>query len=401
MDGLTTLAAVRLVVVLIVASVAAAVVARRVGLPDSVAFVLVGLLAGVAVPAVPLAITPELVLAVLLPGLVFEAAYRLHYEDLRASIGAVVFLAVPGVLLSAAIIGALLSLATGLRLELALVVGAMVSATDPAAVVAIFSRLRAPRRLVTIVDAESLLNDGTGLVAFALAVAAVTGHVGLVDGAWTFLRVITLSVAIGAAIGAAAAWSIVRLADDVLRVSVSVVAAYGAYLVADAVGLSGVIASVLAGIVLGNYGRRLGLSADAEQALDAVWGVLAFVLTALIFILVGLAIGPSGLLGAIGPIAWGTLAVLLARALVVFGVIGGGSRLFQRPDARLPRAWLQLLFWAGLRGGVATAAALSLPAGFPERPLLQQITFGIVIATLFVQGSTARWVVGRVLPAGR
>jgi CPA1 family monovalent cation:H+ antiporter len=116
-------------------------------------------------------VTPELVLVVLLPGLVFEAAYRLHWDDLRRSYGSIAFLAVPGVLLSAGIVAAGLALTTGLRPELAFVAGAIVSATDPAAVVATFTKLGAPRRLVAVVDAESLLNDGTGLAAFAIAVA--------------------------------------------------------------------------------------------------------------------------------------------------------------------------------------------------------------------------------------
>ena len=395
-DGQTTLAAVRAVVLLLGLSAAAAVAGRRIGLPDAVAFVLVGLAAAVVAPALPVAITPELVLAVLLPGLVFEAAYRLHAEDLRPALGPLVFLAVPGVLLSAVIVAAVLAAATGLRWELALVVGTMVSATDPAAVTATFARLGAPRRLGALVDAESLLNDGTGLVAFALAVAAVGGSVGAGDAALRFVVTVGLSVAAGAAIGALAARVIVRLGDALLQVTVSVVAAYGAYLAADAVHLSGVIASVLAGIVLGNYGRRLGLTAEAERALDAVWSFLAFLLGALIFVLVGLATGPSGLLAAAAPIDWGTLAVLLARAAVVYGVIGGASRL--RPAAARPlRGWLTVVFWAGLRGAVATAAALALPLDVPERVLLQRITFGIVLATLVFQGATAGPVLRRAL----
>ena len=151
--------------------------------PGPVAFVVAGAIASVVVPRLALVVTPDLVLAVLLPGLVFEAAYRLHWEDLRRSSGAIAFLAVPGVLISAGIVAVVLTLATGLRLDLAFVVGAMVSATDPAAVVATFTSLRAPRRLVAIVDAESLLNDGTSLVAFAIAIIVVTRSIGLPEAA--------------------------------------------------------------------------------------------------------------------------------------------------------------------------------------------------------------------------
>lgn len=401
-DGQTTLVLVRAAVALLAVAVAAALVARRIGLPDAVAFVAVGLLAPLVVPSLPFAVTPELVLAVLLPGLVFEAAYRLHYDDLRRSFGAITFLAIPGVLVSAAIVAVVLSLATGLRADLAFVVGAMVSATDPAAVVSTFAKLRAPRRLIAIVDAESLLNDGTGLVVFAISLQVVTAGVRAEEAVGTFVAAIVLSTAVGAAFGAAAAAAIVRLEDHVLQVALSVVAAYGAYLVAAAIGLSGVIATVIAGIVLGNYGRHIGLAPRTEVAMDEVWEFIAFALGGSIFLLVGVAIGPAGVVAALGPVVWGTLAVFGARAVVVYGLIGGAVRALRgrRRAPDLPLAWLHLLFWAGLRGAVATAAALSLPSAFPERELLLRITFGIVIATLVIQGTTAGWLLRRALPRG-
>ena len=373
---------------------------RRLGVLGPIAFVLVGVALSAAVPELRVVVTPELVLVVLLPGLVFEAAYRLHWEDLRRSYAAIAFLAVPGVLISAAVVAVVLAVGTGLRPELAFVVGAMLSATDPAAVVATFTKLRAPRRLIAIVDAESLLNDGTGLVVFAIAVAAVTRGVGPLEAIWLFGVTIAGSVVLGALAGLAAALVVVSAPGRVLPVVISLVTAYGTYLAAAAEGLSGVLASVLAGIVLGNYGRRIGLTDATERALDAVWEPLAAVLTALIFLAVGIAIGASGALSALGPIAWGLLAVLGGRALVVYGLIGGAiAVLGRRPVAPdLPAGWLHPLFWAGLRGGVATAAALSLPLDFPERELLQRITFGIVVVTLLVQGSTAGWLVRRVAP---
>ena len=373
---------------------------RRLGVPGPIAFVLLGLALSAAAPPVRLLVTPELVLGVLLPGLVFEAAYRLHWDDLRRSYGSIAFLAVPGVLLSAAMVAAGLAITTGIRPELAFVAGAIVSATDPAAVVATFTKLRAPRRLVAVVDAESLLNDGTGLVAFAIAVAAVTRGIGLGQAAWLFVATVAGSVALGAVAGLAGAFAVVR-ARRALAVALTVAAAYGTYLAAAAIGLSGVLASVIAGIVLGNYGRRIGLTTATERAFDAVWEPLTAALTALIFLAVGLAIGQSALLSALGPIAWGVLAVLLARAVVVYGLIGGAVLALgrRRGAPNLPARWLHPLFWAGLRGGVATAAALSLPLDFPERDLLQRIAFGVVLVTLLVQGTTAAWLVRWAAPS--
>ena len=364
-------------------------------LPGSVGFAAIGLVASLVLPQLSLAVTPELVLVVLLPGLVFEAAYRLHWEDLRRSYGSIAFLAVPGVLLSAAAVAIVLWAGTGLRPELAFVVGAMVSATDPAAVVSTFARLRAPRRLVAIVDAESLLNDGTGLLVFAIALRAVSGTITPVDAITTFVVTSVLSVCGGVLIGAAAALITVRLRHHRSQVAMSLVAAYGASLGAAALGLSPIITTVVAGAILGNYGRRIGLGRTTEEAFDRVWERIAAVLTALIFIAVGLAVGPAGVLAAVGAVAWGVIGVLAARAFVVYLLMGGALALLPgRPVVpNIPREWLHLIFWAGLRGAVATAAALSLPLDLPERDTLQRITFGIVVVTLVVQGSTAGWVV--------
>ena len=162
-----------------------AVVARPLRLPYTVALVVAGLLVGVGASAVGFAavqVSPEVVLLVLLPGLVFEAAYRLRIAELRRWFGGLALLPVPGVLISAAVVAVVLHVATGLRLDLAFIVGAMVSATDPAAVVATFKRLRVPPALSTMVDGESLLNDGTGLVLFAIAVQAVSAPIGPAGG---------------------------------------------------------------------------------------------------------------------------------------------------------------------------------------------------------------------------
>ena len=178
MNGPDTLRAIELFVALLGIAGLVAILARPLRLPYTVALVAVGLvmgaLAGVFGVGGGLAVTPELVLLVILPGLVFEAAYRLRLAELRRWFSALVLLAVPGVLISASVVALVLHLATGLRADLALIAGAMVSATDPAAVVATFKRLSVSRSLATLVDGESLLNDGTGLVLFAIAVRAVT-----------------------------------------------------------------------------------------------------------------------------------------------------------------------------------------------------------------------------------
>lgn len=371
--------------------------ARRVHLPYSVALVLVGLAVSVVAPRTGVEISPELVLAVLLPGLVFEAAYQMDIRELRRSFGWVVVLAAPGVLVSAAIVAVVLHLATGLRLEIAFVVGAIVSATDPVAVVATFRRLHSPARLTTLVEAESLFNDGTAIVVFLIALDAVAGPITATDAVAGFVVTVLVSGLIGAAAGAAASQVIARVDDHLVELTISVVLAYGTYLVADELRVSGLIATVVAGAVLGSYGRRIGMRQRTQEALDLVWEFVAFILNALVFLLIGVATSISDLSAALPAIAWGVVAVLAGRAIVIYGLVGIPARLAHTTagTAAIPRAWLNVMFWGGLRGAVAMALALSLPAGFPQRALVQGIVFGIVLFTLLVQGSTAELVVRR------
>jgi len=340
-------------------------------------------------------VDPDLLLFVLLPGLVFEAALKTHVDDLRGSLRAVVVLAAPGVLISAGIVAVVLNVATGMDLTLAFVVGAAVAATDPAAVIAVFKHLRIPQRLATVVEAESLFNDGTGIVVFAIAITAVRSGVDLVGGSVAFVSTVAVSTVLGVVIGWLGSRIIATVDDHLIELTVSLVVAYGTYLLADRLHESGIIATVVAGIVVGNFGRAQGMSTQTRLALDTVWEFLAFLLTALTFLLVGLAISPSTVTDAAVPVAWGFAAVLVGRAVVVYGLLGGAARVL--PGRRtLPLTWLHILFWSGLRGAVATALALSLPADLPQRELVAGTVYGIVLLTLILQGTSADAVIRRL-----
>jgi CPA1 family monovalent cation:H+ antiporter len=400
MDGPTILASITVFVALLGVAAVVAIVVRPLRLPYSVALVVVGLVGGVvqtiARPGNEPVVAPEIVLVVLLPGLVFEAGYRLDLAQLRRSLAVLVVLAMPGVLISATVVAVLLHLITGLRLDLAFIVGAMVSATDPAAVVATFRRLPVPRELATVVEGESLLNDGTGLVVFGLAIGAVAAPISPADALVRFVVTLIVSGVIGIAAGFVAARLMALVDDHLIELTISVVLAYGTYLLADRLGQSGIIATVLAAVVLGNYGKRAAMSPGGIDALDTVWEFLAYLLTALVFLLVGLAFPLAELTDSLGWIGIGIVGTVLGRALVVYVLLGGASLFLPQARGRaVPSGWFHVLFWAGLRGAVAVAMALALPITIPQRDLLQEITFGIVLFTVIVQGSAAAEIVRR------
>jgi CPA1 family monovalent cation:H+ antiporter len=403
MSGTEVLPTIELFVGLLGVAALVALVARPLRLPYTVALVGVGLAIGAVADAVgvggELDVSPELVLLVLLPGLVFDAAYRLRVTELRRWVTGLALLAVPGVLISAAIVAVVLRVATGLPIELAFLVGAMVSATDPAAVVATFKRLTVPRSLATMVDGESLLNDGTGLVLFAIALQAISEPIVPGDAIMSFLSAVLISGAIGLGLGYLAARLMSGVEDHLIELTISVVLAYGSYLIADQLHLSGVIATVAAAVVLGNVGPGRALSVVGADAIDTVWEFLAYLLTALVFLLVGLVIPPAALVASAVPIFWAIVAILLGRAVIVYGLFGGVSRLAPLPGlhAAMPTAWLHVLFWAGLRGAVAVAMALALPGDVPQRSVLQAIVFGVVLFTLLVQATTIGRLVERVV----
>jgi CPA1 family monovalent cation:H+ antiporter len=380
-SGETTLELIRLFVLLVGAAALVTLLARRIQLPYTVALVAFGIAAGTLAP-LRVEITPQLVLVVLLPALIFEASYQTDFGKLRPSLVGVSLLAGPGVLISASIVAAALHFGAGLALPQAFVVGAMLSATDPAAVIATFKRLASPRRLATLVEAESVFNDGTGIVVFALAVDFVSRPVSPAEIGFTFVWVTLASTALGAVAGYVASRILPTVGDHLIEISLSVVLAYGTYLAADAFHLSGVIATAVAGIVLGTYGRKNGLSPRTEEALDTVWEFVAFLATAFVFLVVGFAISIRALADVAAPIAWAFAATL-------------GREAAGRDEAAIPLDWLHVVFWSGLRGAVSTALALSLPLDFPNRSAMQGITFGVVLVTLLLQATTAELVVAR------
>jgi monovalent cation:H+ antiporter, CPA1 family len=398
MLGGETVSVLEIFVVLVAAATVVAIATRRLTiLPYSVGLVILGVAVSALQLPLDLEIAPDVLLAVLIPGLIFEAAYRIDLRDLMPNLPAILLLATVGVLLTAGTVALTLNVATGLPFALAFLVGTMLAATDPAAVIAVFSRLRAPRRLTTLVEAESLFNDGTGIVIFAIAVEAFGREVAPIELFAGIALTAVVSTAIGAAIGFVATRVLARLEDHLIELTISLVAAYGSYLLAERLDQSGILATVACGLVFGSLGRRAA-SARAEDAIDTVWEFIAFLMTTIVFLLIGLAISIPQLADALVPALWALVGLLVARAVVVYGLLGTGSRAMARLGwgRPVPGSWLHLIAWAGLRGAIAVALALSLPPEIPQRDLLQGIVFGCVLLTLLVQGTTAEPLVSRL-----
>ena len=367
---------------LVVALVAIAV--RRLRMPYTVALVIAGLLITIRQP-VQFSLTPELILALFVPPLVFEAAFHINFTDLQRNLVPILLLTVPGVIVTTLIVGGIVVLGAGLSLPVALVFGALISATDPVAVVALFKTLGAPKRLTVLVESESLLNDGTALVVFNLVLAAaLTGRFSLPEGVGDFVRVAAGGTLIGLLMGWAVARLIAHIDDYLIETTLTTVLAFGAYLVAERLQVSGVLAVVAAGLVNGNIGPQ-SMSPTTRIVLFNFWEYVAFLANSLIFLLIGLQVNLPDLLAAWPAVLAAIGGVLVARAVVVYG-FGWLANRFTQP---VPLSWQHILTWGGLRGALSLALVLSLPLTFgPERDLLRLMTFGVVLFTLLVQGLT-------------
>ncbi len=373
---------------LIVSLVAIAV--RRLRVPYTVALVLVGLLLTTQQP-LDLSFTPELILALLVPPLVFEAAFHINVRELQRNLRGILLLTVPGVIITTVMVGYIVGWLTPLGLPLAFVFGALISATDPVAVVALFRALSAPRRLALVVEAESLFNDGTAIVVFNLAIAAaLTSRFDALAGVGQFLLVAAGGLSIGFVIGYLISRLIYRIDDYLIETTLTTIVAYGSYLLAERLHVSGVLAVVAAGLVVGSIGPK-GMSPTTRIVLFNFWEYVAFLANSLIFILVGLQVSIPLLVTYWQPVVVAILAVLVTRAVVVYGLGWVGNRLDPRFGEPFPQRWLHVLNWSGLRGAIALALALSLPAALGEgRELVQVMAFGVVLFTLVVQSITMR-----------
>ncbi|HLH63481.1 MAG TPA: sodium:proton antiporter [Ktedonobacteraceae bacterium] len=399
---------VRLLELLLLIALIVILATRRLRIPYTLGLVVVGLAASLSgfFPGVHL--TPDLVLFVFLPALLFEGAWSIETKHLRQNWFHIFLLVGPGLLICVVSIALPLHFFAGINWLTAFLLGAILSPTDPVAVLGLLRQSKVDVNLSSIIEGESLLNDGVAgalySIFLSLILLSMQGQSPAGFQPWlnSFLLFL-LEAGDGTLIGLAGGFIVsrlVRLIDEpLIETTITIVTAYGIYLLADTLHTSGILAVIFAALLLGSYGRRTGMAEHTLEAVDNFWSVIAFIANALVFLLVGAELNPARFLSSTSLssllITAGitVVAVLLSRLIVVL-MLPWLTQPLIPPTlwSFLPASWRVVIFWSGLRGALSLALVLALPLNIPSHDSLVASTYAVVFFTLLVQGFTLRFV---------
>ena len=389
-------------VILLTIAALVAISIRRIRLPYTVALVIVGLILSFFPNFLGFTVSSDLILDILVPPLIFEATLHIKWEKLRNDLIPILLLAMIGTLIGTFMVGGIVTQVLNIPILAAIAFGALISATDPVAVVAFFRTMGVSKRLAILVEGESLFNDGVAIVIFSLAIgAAETAAIGgpaltLTDAILEFIIVAVGGVAIGLFLGYIVSYLILKNVDDhLIETATTVALAFGSFVVAETFGtfiglpdihLSGILAVVAAGLMVGNTGTQ-NTSPTTQITLDNFWEFLAFAVNSLVFLLIGLEIEIAQLIPNILPIIVAVIAILVSRALIIYSLTWLHARV--QPKRIIPLAYRHVMYWGGLRGAISLALALTLTGQVFGETVAQELrvmTFGVVLFTLLVQG---------------
>lgn len=369
------------------------ITARRLRLPYAVGL----LMAGVAVAFSPwkpnISVTKELVFILFLPPLVFEAAFLIRWAELKRDLGPLLGMATLGVLLSAGVVYVGFTQLLHWDWRAALMFSVLIAATDPVSVIATMKEAKYHGRFRLLIEAESLLNDGTAAALFAVALLAIGTGTDLAEAILTFLKISIGGLGCGFVVGYLAIWLMGRTEDHLVELTCTVIAAFGSFLFAENLHFSGVLATLVAGIVVGNVGSLGALTAKGRDDAETFWEFAAFVSNSLLFLLMGARIAQTSYWSVLGAAVAAVLLVTVGRAASVYGV----SSLFSLSIHRVERGHQHLLVWGGMRGALALALALGLPDTLPMRHEIVAVTFAVVAFSTLAQGMTMRPLMQRLL----
>lgn len=370
-----------------------AMITRRLRLPYSVGLVLAGIGLALLPTGLQVALTPQLVFTFFLPPLIFEAAIQIPWRPFRRELPLLLLLVTAGVALAAFIVAAGMHYLVGWSWLGALFFGVLMAATDPVSVIALFKSIDVDHRLHLLVEAESLLNDGAAAVAFAILVM-IAGGGAVSAGAIGVQLMLTVfgGILCGAALTGPLLLIAGRTTDRLVELTLTTLAAFGSFLLAEHFHLSGVLAALTAGLLVGNVGWMGSISDEGRQAVLGFWEYAAFIANSLIFILIGAREAGFSLWPVLAAASVAVLLSLAGRAAAVYPI----ALLFRRSALAVPRPFQHVLWWGGLRGALALALALALPANLAERDEIIGACFAVVAFSIFVQGLTMEWVVRRL-----
>lgn len=387
---------------LLIVAAMVSIIARRVRLSYTVALVVTGIILGAFPIGSEFKLTPDLVFNLLLPPLIFEAALNIRWTELKRDFVFITTMATLGLLASIGVIYFGLVRLAGWNTEIAIVFAALISATDPVSVIAILKEAGQKGRLRLLLEAESLFNDGTAAVAFVAVLAALrntpasldpsVGHQILSFGG-QFLLVSLGGVLAGALVALIGMTVAGRTEDHLVELLVTTVVAFGSFLLAEHYHASGVLASLTAGLLVANYGRISELTDKGRESIESFWEYAGFIANSIVFLLMGIHYERMPLATYWKEILIAIPVVLLGRALSVYGVSG----IFAWSRWRATLHQQHLLFWGGLRGALALALVLSIPAEFPGAERLQAVTFSVVAFSVIVQGLSVKWLLARTV----
>jgi monovalent cation:H+ antiporter, CPA1 family len=363
-------------------------------IPYTLLLVIVGLvLAFIDIRLVNL--SPELILEIFLPPLLFEAAWNVRWRSLKENLFPVTLFAIFGVVISVVGVAFALNQFTALSLITSLLVGASLSTTDPVSVVALFREVGAGKQLSTLMEGESLFNDGVAVVIFVLLIEIVQGtkDVSLATTTARFFTFVGIGIGMGCLVGFGISYLTQRLDLPLVEQSLTLVSAYGSYLITEELGGSGVISVVTVGLILGNFGSRVGMTPRTRLLVSEFWEFIAFFVNSIVFLLIGDRIKISSLSDNLDLIFVAIAAVLVARLISIFG-LSSLSNWIAKTNINFREQII--LWWAGLRGSVSIALALSVPVTLIERQEIIETVFGVVLFTLLFQGLTTKWLLEKL-----
>lgn len=379
--------------VLLIVAVIVAIVVKYVRLPYTIALLVVGILFGLT-SIEEIELSQDLIFYIFLPVLLFEGSIHIDVDELRDNAKIILILAFIGLVLSTLLVGVIISEFTSMPLVFSVLFGAMIMPTDPVSVLALFKKLGVSKKLTTIVEGESLFNDGAGVVVFSVLLALATGSAefNLVSTLIDFFYVVVGGLGIGLVLGYFAYGVLKHVDDHLIEILVTGILAYGSFIAAEQIGVSGVMGVVAAGLFIGNRGTEFAMSAKTRIAILTSWELAAFIINSVIFILMGIRIPLLSVYENINIVVVAVGAVVLARSLSVYPLIG----LFNtKTRDRIPLSWQHVVNWGGLHGSIPIALMLGLPA-IAYRAELSAMVFGVVLFSLIFQGLSVEPLIRRL-----